>query len=274
MKTLIFHSLETLSAKKLALDLSGEVELRKNHYRIHTKKDFDIESYRLSSDIDLNIFDNNFDYQNIALMVSDMDSTLITVETIDEVAKEVGLKEEISLITEEAMQGQLDFTDSFKKRLSILKGTNHPIFESVYRDKVKFSPGAEELINYFKSNQIKTAVVSGGLKFFAEKIKSQLGIENFRANDVETINQTITGNIIGNVIDAKEKAKYIGELCDQYKLKENQVIAIGDGANDIEMMKIAGLSVAYHAKPLLKQYCNIHLNFGSLRSLIDFFEET
>jgi phosphoserine phosphatase len=274
MKTLIFHSLETSSAKKLALDLSGEVELRKNHYRIHTKKDFDIENYRLSSDIDLNIFDSNFDYQNIGLMVSDMDSTLITVETIDEVAKEVGLKDEISLITEEAMQGQLDFTDSFKKRLSILKGTNNSIFESVYRNKVKLSPGAEELINYFKSNQIKTAVVSGGLKFFAEKLQTQLGIENCRANDVEIINQSMTGNIIGNVIDAKEKAKYIGELCDQYKLKENQVIAIGDGANDIEMMKIAGLSVAYQAKPLLKQYCNIQINFGNLRSLIDFFDVT
>jgi len=174
MKTLIFHSLETSSAKKLALDLSGEVELRKNHYRIHTKKDFDIENYRLSSDIDLNIFDSNFDYQNIGLMVSDMDSTLITVETIDEVAKEVGLKDEISLITEEAMQGQLDFTDSFKKRLSILKGTNNSIFESVYRDKVKFSPGAEELINYFKSNQIKTAVVSEVLNFLLKNLKVSL----------------------------------------------------------------------------------------------------
>ena len=272
MKTLIFHSLETSSAKKLALDLGGEVELRKNHYRIHTKKDFDIENYRLSSDVDLNIFDNNFDYQNIRLMVSDMDSTLITVETIDEVAKEVGLKDEISLITEEAMQGHLDFTESFKKRLSILKGINNSICESVYKNKVELSSGAQELINYFKSNQIKTAVVSGGLKFFAEKLTSQLGIENCRANNVEIINQSITGNIIGNVIDAKEKAKYIGELCNQYKLKETQVIAIGDGANDIEMMKIAGLSVAYHAKPILKQYCNIHINFGSLRSLIDFFE--
>ena len=274
MKTLIFHSLETSSAKKLALDLGGEVELRKNHYRIHTKKDFDIENYRLSSDVDLNIFDNNFDYQNIRLMVSDMDSTLIKVETIDEVAKEVGLKDEISLITEEAMQGHLDFTESFKKRLSILKGINNSVFESVYKNKVELSTGAEELINFFKSNQIKTAVVSGGLKFFAEKLQSQLGIENCRAHDVEIINQSMTGNIIGNVIDAKEKAKYIGELCDQYKLKENQVIAIGDGANDIEMMKIAGQSVAYHAKPILKQYCNIHINFGSLRSLIDFFDES
>ena len=122
MKTLIFHSLETSSAKKLALELSGEVELRKNHYRIHTKKDFDIENYRLSSDVDLNIFDNNFNYQNIRLMVSDMDSTLIKVETIDEVAKEVGLKDEISLITKVAMQPSINLTNSSKILLSILKG--------------------------------------------------------------------------------------------------------------------------------------------------------
>ena len=271
MKTLILHSLETLAAKQLALALNGEVEFKKSHLRIHTKKDFDIESYRLSCKLDLNIFDNNFDYQNIKLMVSDMDSTLITVETIDEVAKEVGLKDEISLITEAAMQGHLDFTESFKKRLSILKGVSNSSFESVYNKKVEFSPGAKVLIEYFKSNQIRTAVVSGGLSFFAKKLQSQLGIDNCRANNVEIINQSITGNVIGNVIDAKEKAKYIDELCDQYKLKNNQVIAIGDGANDIEMMKVAGLSVAYHAKPILKQYCDIQINYGSLASLIDFF---
>jgi len=271
MKTLVLHSLETSAAKKLALELRGEIEVRKSHFRIHTKKDFDIENFRFSNNFDLNIFDNNFDYQNIKLMVSDMDSTLITVETIDEVAKEVGLKDEISLITEAAMQGHLDFTESFKKRLSILKGVSNSSFESVYNKKVEFSPGAKVLIEYFKSNQIRTAVVSGGLSFFAKKLQSQLGIDNCRANNVEIINQSITGNVIGNVIDAKEKAKYIDELCDQYKLKNNQVIAIGDGANDIEMMKVAGLSVAYHAKPILKQYCDIQINYGSLASLIDFF---
>ena len=272
MKTLVLHSLETSAAKKLALELRGEIEVRKSHFRIHTKKDFDIENFRPSNNFDLNIFDNNFDYQNIKLMVSDMDSTLITVETIDEVAKEVGLKDEISLITEAAMKGHLDFTESFNKRLSILKGVSNSSFESVYNKKVKLSPGAKKLINYFKSNQIRTAVVSGGLRFFAEKLQSQLGIDNCRANNVEIINQSITGNVIGNVIDAKEKAKYIDELCDQYKLKNDQVIAIGDGANDIEMMKVAGLSVAYHAKPILKQYCDIQINYGSLASLIDFFE--
>ena len=272
MKTLVLHSLETSAAKKLALELRGEIEVRKSHFRIHTKKDFDIENFRFSNNFDLNIFDNNFDYQNIKLMVSDMDSTLITVETIDEVAKEVDLKDEISLITEAAMQGHLDFTESFKKRLSILKGVSNSSFESVYNKKVEFSPGAKVLIEYFKSNQIRTAVVSGGLSFFAKKLQSQLGINNCRANNVEIINQSITGNVIGNVIDAKEKAKYIDELCDQYKLKNDQVIAIGDGANDIEMMKVAGLSVAYHAKPILKQYCDIQINYGSLASLIDFFE--
>ncbi len=170
------------------------------------------------------------------------------------------------------MQGHLDFTESFNKRLSILKGVSNSSFESVYNKKVEFSPGAKKLINYFKSNQIRTAVVSGGLRFFAEKLQSQLGIDNCRANNVEIINQSITGNVIGNIIDAKEKAKYIDELCDQYKLKNDQVIAIGDGANDIEMMKVAGLSVAYHAKPILKQYCDIQINYGSLASLIDFFE--
>ena len=272
MKTLIFHSLKASAVKKLALKLSGEIELRKNHYRIHTKKNFDIENYRLLNNVDLNIFDNNFDYQSIRLMVSDMDSTLITVETIDEVAKEVGLNDEISLITEEAMQGHLNFTESFKKRLSILKGINISSFESVYNKKIKLSPGAQELINYFKSNQIKTAVVSGGLIFFAEKLQSQLGIDKCRANDVEIINQSMTGNIRGNVIDANEKAQYVGELCDHYNIENGQVIAIGDGANDIEMMKVAGLSVAYHAKPLLKEHCNIQINFGGLESLIDFFE--
>ena len=272
MRTLIFHSLKASAAKKLALKLSGEIELRKNHYRIHTEKNFDIENFRLLNNVDLNVFDNNFDYQNIRLMVSDMDSTLISVETIDEVAKEVGLEDEISLITEEAMQGHLDFTESFIKRLQILKDTNISNFESVYCKKIKLSSGAQDLINYFKSNQIKTAVVSGGLKFFAEKLQSRLGIDNCRANDVEIINQSITGNIIGDVIDAKAKAQYIGELCDHYNLENNQVIAMGDGANDIEMMKVAGLSVAYHAKPLLKEHCNIQINLGRLDSLIDFFE--
>ena len=272
MKTLLIHNLETATAEKIALELNGEIEYKKSHFRIHTKKSFDMKSYRLLCDFDLNIFDNNFDYQNIRLMVSDMDSTLITVETIDEVAKEVGLTGEISSITERAMQGDLDFTESFVKRVSLLEGISSSSLESVYSKKVKLSPGAKNLINHFKSNQVKTAMVSGGLNFFAKKLQAELEIEKYRANNVEIIYGLMTGNVLGKVIDAKEKALYIKELCEEFKLKNDQVVAIGDGANDIEMMKVAGMSVAYHAKPLLKEYCNIQINFGGLDSLIHFFE--
>ena len=273
-KTLIFHSNEQKIAEELALKLNGEVEIKKNHLRIHTTRNFDINNLRVGHNVDLNIFNYNFDYNEIRLMVSDMDSTLISIETIDEVAREVGLSQEISLITEKAMQGHLDFSESFKKRLSILKGVRTESFNAVYENKLKLNSGASELVNFFKSTNVKTALVSGGINYFAEKVKDQLGIDTYRANDVEINNETLTGKVFGNIVDAKAKAKYIEELCVLYELKPNQVIAIGDGANDLEMMKLAGLSVAFHGKPILKKNCDIQINYGGLNSLIDFFDQS
>ena len=272
--TLIVHSNKQKIAEKLALILDGEIETKKNHLRIHITRNFDIHYLRASFNVDLNIFNNDFDYRQIKLMVSDMDSTLISIETIDEVAREVGLSKEISLITEKAMQGHLDFSESFKKRLSILKGVRTESFNAVYENKLKLNSGASELINFFKSTNVKTALVSGGINYFAEKVKDQLGIDTHRANDVEINNETLTGKVFGNIVDAKAKAKYIEELCVLYELKPNQVIAIGDGANDLEMMKLAGLSVAFHGKPILKKKCDIQINYGGLNSLIDFFDQS
>ena len=272
--TLIVHGNKQRIAEKLALILDGEIETKKNHLRIHITRNFDIHSLRASFNVDLNIFNNDFDYRQIKLMVSDMDSTLISIETIDEVAREVGLSHEISLITEKAMQGHLDFSESFKKRLSILKGVRTESFNAVYENKLKLNSGASELVNFFKSTNVKTALVSGGINYFAEKVKDQLGIDTYRANDVEINNETLTGKVFGNIVDAKAKAKYIEELCVLYELKPNQVIAIGDGANDLEMMKLAGLSVAFHGKPILKKNCDIQINYGGLNSLIDFFDQS
>ena len=272
--TLIVHSNKQKIAEKLALILDGEIETKKYHLRIHITRNFDIHYLRASFNVDLNIFNNDFDYRQIKLMVSDMDSTLISIETIDEVAREVGLLQEISLITEKAMQGHLDFSESFKKRLSILKGVRTESFNAVYENKLKLNSGASELVNFFKSTNVKTALVSGGINYFAEKVKDQLGIDTYRANDVEINNETLTGKVYGNIVDAKAKAKYIEELCVLYKLKPNQVIAIGDGANDLEMMKLAGLSVAFHGKPILKKNCDIQINYGGLNSLIDFFDQS
>jgi len=273
-RTLIVHSNELKAAEKLTLKLHGEIETKKNHFRIHTKTNFEIDKLRTLNSVDLNIYDPSFDYNKIKLMVSDMDSTLISIETIDEVAREVGLSNEVSLITEEAMQGHLDFSESFKKRLSILKGVSTESFEAVYNNKMNLNPGASELINFFNSNHIKSALVSGGISYFAEKVKNQLEIDAFKANEVEIIDGSITGKVLGNVVDAKAKANYIYELCDFFELDPNQVIAIGDGANDIEMMKIAGLSVAYRGKPILRKNCDIQINHSGLDCLIDFFEDS
>ena len=272
IQTLIVHDHNIETAKKVALNVNGELEARKSHYRVHTKSNFEIENLRSHHSVDLNIFDQRFNYNNIKLMVSDMDSTLISIETIDEVARQVDLSNEVSLITEEAMQGQLDFSESFKKRLSILKGVGTESFNEVYKNKMELNPGASELVKFFKSIKIKTALVSGGINFFAEKVSDVLGIDTYRANDVEIKNEALTGKVLGAVVDAKAKANYIEELCKYYRLSSKQVIAIGDGANDLEMMKVAGLSVAYHGKPILKKSCNIQINFGGLDSLIDFFD--
>ena len=273
-RTLIVHSNELKTAEKVALMINGEIEIRNNHFRIHSLTNFEIENLRPMVEVDLNMLDQSFDYNNIKLMVSDMDSTLISIETIDEVASEVGLSEEVSLITEEAMQGHLDFSESFKKRLSILKGTASESFHEVCKNKMILNPGATELINFFKSIEIKTALVSGGINYFAEKVKDRLDIDSFRANDVEIIDGALTGKLIGSVIDGKAKATYIEELCKHYDFQSKQVIAIGDGANDLEMMKLAGLSVAYHSKPILKKYCDIQINFGGLDCMIDFFDKS
>ena len=272
MKTLIMHSQDLVMAEELSLILEGELEQRTKHFRIHTNNNISINQLRLTHKIDLNLLNKEFNFSKVRLLVSDMDSTLINIETIDEIAKATGMSNEVALITEQAMQGNLDFTKSFKKRVSILKGVSIASFETVYNNHLKLNPGALELINFFKSIQVKSAVVSGGLEYFAERLHRQLGLDTFRANNVEIVNNCLTGEVLGKVIDAREKANYVNELCNLYYLERNQVIAIGDGANDLEMMKIAGLSVAYHAKPIVQENCNIVINHSGLDSVIDFFD--
>ena len=137
METLIIHTQDLIIAEKLTRSLKGDLEKRKNHFRIHTDCNFTIEKLRLENTVDINLHHKKFNFSDIKLVVSDMDSTLITIETIDEIAKESGMSSEVALITEQAMQGRLDFTESFKKRVSILKGVNTSAFESVYTNSLK-----------------------------------------------------------------------------------------------------------------------------------------
>ncbi len=273
MNTVILHSNDIVVAEKLTAELKGELESRQSHFRINTKLFPDLEQLRDLYRVDINLLSETFNYSKAALLVCDMDSTLITIESIDEIAKIVGLANKVASITEKAMQGKLDFTSSFKARVLMLKGTKSEVIEQVYNEQLRLSKGAEEMINFFKTINVKTAVISGGLSYFARRIQDRLVLDNYRANNVEIVDGCLTGNVTGEVIDATEKARYIHELCAQYGFQENQVIAIGDGANDLEMMKIAGLSVAYHAKPLLQENCDVVIKYGGLDTIIDFFTE-
>jgi len=271
MKTIIIHSQDLSLARRLSMSLKGELEQRKRHFRIHTSNNFNLPHLRGLNKVDLNLISEAFNFSEVKLLVSDMDSTLISMETIDEIAKAAGMSNEVAEITEQAMQGNLDFTESFKKRVSILSGVNISLFETVYDNHLQLSPGVPGLIKSFKSLGIKSAIVSGGLVYFAERLKNQLGIDAFQANNVEIDNNCLTGKVLGKVIDAKEKANYIYELCELYQLETDQVIAIGDGANDLEMMEVAGISVAYRAKPVLEEKCDIVINYSGLDSVLDFF---
>jgi len=270
MNTFVLHSKDLTLAQRLATELQGELEERKSHFRVHTNLSADLEQLRELYGVDINLLSKTFNYSEVALMVSDMDSTLIINETIDEIASP-DIASKVSSITEQAMHGNLDFTSSFKSKISLLKGTKSETLEQVYNEQLNLSEGAQELIDFFKQIDVKMAVISGGLSYFAERLKNQLGFDAYRASNVEIVDDLLTGNVIGKVIDADAKAQYVHELCAQYGFEKNQVLAVGDGANDLEMMKIAGLSVAYRAKPLVQKNCDVVIKHGGLDTIIDFF---
>ncbi len=198
------------------------------------------------------------------LAVMDMDSTLISIECIDEIADMIGIKPQISEITEAAMRGELDFAASLRKRVSLLKGLPEEALYRVIEERLKFNPGAEEWIAACKVNNIKTMVVSGGFTQFANHVKALLGLDYAVSNTLEIVDGKLTGNILGDIVDSQRKADELVNLRDQLGLKPEQTIAIGDGANDLKMMAAAGIGIAYHAKPVVQQQATYALNHSGL----------
>lgn len=213
----------------------------------------------------------NLPFNHLGLIVSDMDSTLITIECIDEIADSLNLKKQVAAITERAMQGELDFTSSLLKRVALLKGLPETELETVYQKKVRLSQGGNSLITQAKNQGIKFMLVSGGFTFFTERLKERLELDFAFANQLEIINGKLTGKIIGNIIDPESKAHLLKEYQQKLNLDSSQVLAIGDGANDIPMLQAAGISVAYHAKEKVKQNALICINFNGLDSIRNYF---
>jgi len=202
--------------------------------------------------------------EHVGLCVMDMDSTLINIECIDEIADMMGIKPQIAEITEAAMRGELDFAQSLKKRVSLLKGLPETALQRVIQERLQLNPGAQAWIATCKANHIKTMVVSGGFTFFANHVKALLGLDYAVSNTLEIVDGKLTGHILGDIVDAERKATELVQLRDKLGLQPQQTIAIGDGANDLKMMAVAGVGVAYHAKPVVQAQAMYALNVSGL----------
>ena len=206
------------------------------------------------------------------MLVCDMDSTLIQNECIDEIADLINLKKEIAEITEQTMMGHLSFDESIKKRVSLLKGINVGAFEKIINEKIKLQPYVVEWIDYVKKFNLKTIIVSGGFTYFVDFVRNTLQMDHAYANELQMIDGVLTGKLYGDIINAEKKANIIKTLTDQYGFKSDEVISIGDGANDLLMFKESGLSISMHGKPILNDYVDWTVRKNYFLTLIKLFE--
>ena len=208
------------------------------------------------------------------LMAFDMDSTLINIECVDEIADAAGRKAEVAAITEAAMQGVItDFKESLRQRVALLRGVPVAHLEAVFSERLRFNPGAQALMAAARAAGLKTLLVSGGFTFFSDRVKTGLGMDFARANQLEIDNGQLTGRMVdqcwGDICDGAEKRRTLLEVASLMGIRPDQAIAVGDGANDLPMMGAAGLSVAYHAKPAVRAQAQVAINQGGLDRLLE-----
>lgn len=208
------------------------------------------------------------------LIAFDMDSTLINIECIDEVAAVAGRKSEVAAITEAAMRGEItDYKESLRQRVALLKGVPASALATVYEEKLQLNPGAQHLVQICQQAGLHTMLVSGGFTYFTDRIRASLGIHFTRSNVFEIQNEYLTGRMVaqdwGDICDGEEKKRMLVETCHILGITTAQSIAMGDGANDLPMMSVAGLSVAYHAKPKVRTQAHVAIDQGGLDRLLE-----
>ena len=208
------------------------------------------------------------------LIAFDMDSTLINIECVDEIADAAGRKAEVAAITDAAMRGEIsDYKESLRQRVALLKGASVASMETVYRERLRLNPGAAELVRACQAVGMKTLLVSGGFTFFTDRIRDELGIDYTRSNVLEINGGKLTGKMVdqpwGDICDGEEKKRMLLQTCGTLGINPLQAIAMGDGANDLPMMGAAGLSVAWHAKPAVRAQAMVALNSGGLDRLLE-----
>lgn len=209
--------------------------------------------------------------KNIKLAVMDMDSTLINIECIDEIADMYGLKPQVAAITESAMRGEIEFKESLTRRVALLNGLEESALQRVVDERLQLNPGAKTWIDACKANGIKTLLVSGGFEFFAHRVQALLNLDYTASNKLEIIDGKLTGRVLGDIVDAQAKADFLVSKCKDLGISTAQAIAIGDGANDLTMMQAASVGIAYHAKPIVQEQASYAINHMGLDGIANLF---
>jgi len=222
--------------------------------------------------LDWAFFEPGKKLSDFGLICFDMDSTLINIECIDELADFAGQKIAVAAITESAMRGEIDYRESLCRRLALLAGLDARVLARVYSERLVLSPGANDLLQAAQHAGLRTAILSGGFTYFTERLRIELGFDFATSNELEIAGGKLTGQVTGDIVDAATKSRHLLRLTEELGLRSDQVIACGDGANDLLMMSHAGLSVAFHAKPAIRVSAKVMINFGGLDALLNLFE--
>ena len=273
MSYLVIQGLEveTPDLKEIA-KLSGSTRIEgigNNAFRLHDYKTRDgVAAYCANAKLDFAFVPQPRKLSDFGLVAMDMDSTLITIECIDELADIRGIKSQVTAITASAMGGEIEYHESLRRRLALLEGLDETALARVYEERLKLSPGAERMLGRLRSLGIKTLLVSSGFSYFTERLKIRLSLDYTLSNTLEMKNGKLTGKVLGRIVDAQIKAAKLRELRDALRLSREQIIAFGDGANDLAMMAEAGVSIAYHAKPLVREKATYCFDYVGLDGLL------
>ncbi|SFL16523.1 phosphoserine phosphatase [Nitrosomonas aestuarii] len=232
-----------------------------------------IAPYCAKVNLDFAFVDSAQYLSDFKLIAMDMDSTLLAIESIDEVADIHRVKPQVAEITLKTMRGEISFEESLTRRTALLQGLHSDALQKVYDERVQLSPGAEIMLKKAKKAGLKTMVISGGFTFFTDRIKEKLHLDFAAANTLEIRDNQLTGKVLGTILGREGKAEALKNICSELGIHRGQVIAIGDGANDLDMMAEAGMSIAYHAKPIVQEKATYSISHVGLDGVLNLFSE-